>query len=78
MNHYIFNVAMLGDAERGLTSGIWEIEGDERHADALAPGDVALIYLAAPARVFIGRAEIASSVRAEAARCDVVFRSVER
>ena len=34
----------------------------EPHRDALAAGDVALVYLAAPARIFIGRAELASAV----------------
>jgi hypothetical protein len=32
------------------------------HGDALAPGDLALVYLAAPERKFIARAELASAV----------------
>ena len=41
---------------------MWGIEADETDADALAPGDQVLIYLGAPERVFIGRAELASAV----------------
>ena len=42
---------------------MWGIDADERHRTALAPGDLVLIYLGAPERVFIGRAELASAVR---------------
>jgi len=38
------------------------VERDEAHRDALAPGDFALIYVGAPARVFIGSAEVALAV----------------
>jgi hypothetical protein len=38
------------------------IDADERHRNALAAGDLILIYLSAPAREFIGRAELASAV----------------
>ena len=41
----------------------WAIGADEPHRDALSAGDRVLIYLAAPARVFIAQAELASSVR---------------
>jgi hypothetical protein len=41
---------------------MWAIGGDERHRDALAPGDLILIYLASPGHKFIGRAELASAV----------------
>ena len=41
---------------------MWEVGLDEPHRDALAPDDVALIYLAAEER-FIGHAEIGSQVR---------------
>jgi hypothetical protein len=34
----------------------------ERHRDALSPGDLVLIYLPAPEAEFIGRAELASAV----------------
>jgi hypothetical protein len=41
---------------------MWGIDAGERHRDALAPGDLVLIYLGAPEREFIGRAELASAV----------------
>jgi hypothetical protein len=41
---------------------MWGIDADEPHRNALAPGDLVLIYLAAPERKFIGRAELASAV----------------
>ena len=41
--------------------GMWGIDADERHRDALAPGDLVLIYPGAPEREFIGRAELASA-----------------
>jgi hypothetical protein len=61
--HYLFNfsdgvrehVAPLLDAK------MWGIGGDERHREELAPGDVALIYVATPGE-FIGRAELATAV----------------
>jgi hypothetical protein len=34
----------------------------EPHRDALAPGDLILVYLAGPERKFIARAELASAV----------------
>ena len=40
---------------------MWGIDADERHRNALAPGDLILIYLGAPEREFIGRAELASA-----------------
>jgi hypothetical protein len=44
------------------------IGGDERHRNELAPGDVALIYVASPTGgVFIGRVELATDVREWAA-----------
>ena len=42
---------------------MWGVEADEPHRDALASGDLVLIYLGAPEREFIGRAELASAVR---------------
>ena len=39
---------------------MWGIAADEPHRDALAAGDLALIYLGAPDREFIGGAELAS------------------
>jgi hypothetical protein len=41
---------------------MWGVEADEAHGSSLAAGDLALIYLAAPERLFIGRSELASGV----------------
>jgi hypothetical protein len=70
--HYLFNF-VKGDAAEGralreqaarfLRVGMWGVDANERHSNALAPGDLVLIYLGAPAREFIGRAELASAVR---------------
>jgi hypothetical protein len=69
--HYLFNVvnadAATGTALREQTAGflrvrMWGIDADEPHRDALAPGDLVLVYLGAPEREFIGRAELASAV----------------
>ncbi|MFG1624612.1 hypothetical protein [Kribbella sp. NPDC049227] len=71
MAQYLFNLlqadAANGQAVRELAAGfmrvgMWGIDPDEAHAHALAPGDQILIYLGAPDRVFIGRAELASAV----------------
>ena len=64
MAHYIFNVV---DANREQTAEflrarMWGIDADEPHGHALAPGDLILLYLGAPDREFIGRAELASAV----------------
>jgi hypothetical protein len=40
---------------------MWGVDADERHGDALAVGDLVLIYLGAPERRLIGRAELASA-----------------
>jgi hypothetical protein len=45
-----------------LQAKMWGVSRHERHRDALAPGDLALIYLPAPEAEFIGR-ELASAVR---------------
>jgi hypothetical protein len=42
---------------------MWGVDADEPHRDALAAGDLVLVYLGAPERKFIGRAELASPVR---------------
>jgi hypothetical protein len=72
MAHYLFNFskrdaakgpALREQAARLLWVGMWGLEADEPHRDALAPGDLVLIYLAAPERELIGRAELASAVR---------------
>jgi hypothetical protein len=71
MAHYIFNL-VEGDAAKGpalreeaagfLRVSMWGVGADEPHRSALAPGDTVLIYLGAPERKFIGRAELASAV----------------
>ena len=68
--HYLFDF-VKGDAAKGLALReqaarflrlrMWGIDADERHGNALAPGDLILIYLGAPEREFIGRAELASA-----------------
>jgi hypothetical protein len=69
--YYIFN-CVKGDAAKGpalreqatgsLRVRMWGVHPDEPHRNALAPGDISLIYLGAPVREFIGRAELASAV----------------
>jgi len=69
--HYIFNL-VSGDAgprpvprEQAaglLRVGMWGVDVDEPHRNALAAGDLILVYLGAPERKFIGRAELASAV----------------
>jgi hypothetical protein len=68
--HYLFNFvrvdaapgpALREEAAGLLRVGMWGIDAGEPHRDALAAGDLVLIYLAAPERKFIGRAELASA-----------------
>jgi hypothetical protein len=64
--YYILNVADA-DRERAaelLRAGKWGVDADELHGEALGAGDLALVYLGAPRREFIGRAELASPVDA--------------
>jgi hypothetical protein len=70
--HYLFNFvredaakgpALLEQAAGFLRVRMWGIDADEPHRNALASGDLILIYLGAPEREFIGRAELASAVR---------------
>ena len=65
MAHYIFNVVAPAAAQAAemLRAKTWGVAPEEPHRDALAPGDLALIYLAAPERTFIARAELATAVR---------------
>ena len=59
MRHFIFNLAD-GDRERAKTflhAKKWMVNREERHRDALAPGDLALIFVGLT-REFVGRAEI--------------------
>jgi hypothetical protein len=69
--HYIFNVITSEARPRPITpeqaAGLlrvrmWGIDADEPHRNALAQGDLVLVYLGAPERKFIGRAEVASAV----------------
>ena len=69
--HYLFNLvnaeaaqppALREQAAGFLRVGMWCIDAEEPHRDALAAGDLVLVYLGAPEREFIGRAELASAV----------------
>jgi hypothetical protein len=69
--HYLFNFVSGEAAQRPapreqaagfLRVRMWGVDGDEPHCDALAAGDLVLVYLGAPDREFIGRAELASAV----------------
>lgn len=83
MAHYLFNLvgaaggedALRAQATARLRDGQWVVALEERHRDALAIGDLALIYLGAPVRAFIGRAALASAVREPAG--DVLLTDVE-
>jgi hypothetical protein len=62
MQHFIFNLAE-GDRERAkgfLHAKRWPINGKERHRDALAPGDLALVFVALT-HEFVGRATVTSA-----------------
>ena len=50
-------------ATRLLRVRMWGLSADEPHRFTLASGDLILIYLGAPDRVFVGRAELASMAR---------------
>ena len=59
MQHFIFNLAE-GDRERAasfLHAKRWVVGREERHRDALAPGDLVLVFVALT-REFVGRAEL--------------------
>ena len=71
MAHYIFNVVSDDDVLRPvlyeqvsglLRARMWGIDADKPHRNALAAGDLILLYLGAPERKFVGRAELASAV----------------
>jgi hypothetical protein len=68
--HYLFNLvkrdAADGPTVRGLAAGfldvgMWGVDEDV-HRDAVSAGDLILIYLGSPERVFVGLAELASAV----------------
>jgi hypothetical protein len=70
--HYLFNLVSSDAAPRPtvreqatgfLRVRMWGIDAAEPHRSALAAGDLVLIYLGAPERKFIGRAELASPAR---------------
>jgi hypothetical protein len=63
MVHYLFNFSAggRGDAATLLRAQMWGVGNDERYRDALAPGDLALIYVANLGD-FIGWAELATAV----------------
>jgi hypothetical protein len=72
VGHYLFNVstrdgakwpALRERAAASLRVKLWGVDADEPHRDALAPGDLILIYLAEPERALIGLAELGSAVR---------------
>jgi hypothetical protein len=72
VGHYLFNFSRRHAAKGGslreqaaasLRVKVWGVDADEPHRDALAAGDLILIYLAEPERAFIGRAELGSAVR---------------
>jgi hypothetical protein len=69
--HYLFNFVNAEAAHRSslreqaagfLRVRMWGIDADEPHRDALAAGDLVLVYLGAPDREFICQAELASAV----------------
>lgn len=70
MAHYLFNLVSNGGATRAasrekatidLRARMWGIGPGEPLRDALAPGDLVLLYVGAPDRKFIGHAELASA-----------------
>ena len=74
MAHLLFSFT-AGDREEAralLRAKTWGVAPDKRHGDALAPGDLALIYVAAEAE-FIGRAKLAGTV----GECEVALAWVE-
>ena len=59
MQHFIFNLAD-GNRQRAasfLHAKRWVFDREERHRDAIAPGDRALVFVALT-REFVGRAEL--------------------
>lgn len=82
MAHYILNLVSretapvpgLRDQAAGfLRAGMWAVDRDEPHGSSLAAGDLVLVYLGAPERKLVGRAELASPLHdwseAEAQAC---------
>ena len=82
MAHYIFNLVSRETAPRPglreraaafLRAGMWAVDRDESHGSSLVVGDLVLVYLGAPERKLVGRAELASPLHdwseAEAQAC---------
>jgi len=71
MAFWLFNCVPSGPAasrvvervDELLEAGVWDVADDEPHRNSLAAGDLVLVYLGAPDRVFVARAELASSVQ---------------
>src|SRR5215471_15331149 len=64
MAHYVFNFSD-GDRRQAaalLRAEMWGVGRNERHRDALGPGDLALIFPAAPEEEFIACVELATAV----------------
>jgi hypothetical protein len=64
MAHWLFNLSD-GDREQAtelLRAKMLGVGRRERHRDALAAGDLVLIYLPTPEREFVGRAELVTAV----------------
>src|SRR5688572_18743518 len=64
MAHYLFTFSD-GDRPRAtvlLRAHTWGVARNERYRDALAPGDLALIYVPGAEAELIGRAELATAV----------------
>jgi hypothetical protein len=73
MAHYLFNLTKTDPTGPSLptlaaTFLRSNIAPTELHAPALAPGDLVLIYLGPPDRVFIAHAELASPVQSRGVR----------
>lgn len=65
MKHFILNLSD-GDREQAasfLRAKMWSVGRDERHRNALAPGDLVLIHVARPRCEFVGRAELTTAFR---------------
>ena len=70
--HYIFNL-VAGDASRAtglMRARMWGVGAVEPHRDALAPGDLILVYLAAHERKVPMSAVLAQIDRSAGARAD--------
>lgn len=65
MAHFLFN-DRGGDPSRStqmLRSGWWPVDAAEPHGRSLTSGDLVLVYMAAPLRILVGRAALASAVQ---------------